>query len=132
MTGPTEPEPAGLARPEERGRTELRERAVQRLVVAAAGSVPEVGGPTTRVLGQTVGSADPESRPSAEVTVAGDLVTADVRVSVRWPAPVVEVADSVRSRVEESLGRLADLRVGHVDVHVTALPTGTRPRPRVA
>lgn len=132
MTALTGSPPAGGTPPEQRGRTELRERAVERLVVAAAGSVPEVGGPATRVLGQTVGSADPESRPSADVTVAGDLVTADVRVSVRWPAPVAEVADAVRSRVEESLGRLADLRVGHVDVHVTALPAGTRPRPRVA
>lgn len=127
MTAPTELAPAA-----ERGRTEVRERAVERLVVAAAGSLPEVGGPATRVLGQTVGSHDPESRPSAEVTVAGDLVTAEVRISVRWPAPVTEVADAVRSRVEESLGRLADLRVGHVDVHVTAFSAGTRPRPRVA
>lgn len=123
---------AELAPAEDRGRTELRERAVERLVVAAAAAVPEVAGPVTRVLGQPVGSVNPDSRPSADVTVAGDLVTADVRISVRWPAPVVEVGDAVRARVEESLGRLADLRVGHVDVHVTALPVGARPRPRVA
>lgn len=114
-----------------RGRTELRERAVERLVVAAAGEVHGVAAPVTRVLGQALGSADLHGRPSADVRLAGDLVTCQVRLSVAWPAPVLDVAEQVRLRVADRLADLADLRVGHVDIVVTALPTGGRSRPRV-
>jgi uncharacterized alkaline shock family protein YloU len=126
-------EPAGAARtdPAGRGRLELRERAVERLVRLAAAEVPDVGGPVTRVLGQAVGSADLDGRPRADVVVTGDLVTALLSVSVVWPAPVLEVADRVRQRVGERLSTLAGLRVGHVDVRVTSLPRDQRRGRRV-
>lgn len=114
-----------------RGQLELRERAVEKLVAAAAAEVDDVAGPVSRVLGQQLGSADLDGRPSADVTIAGDLVTASVSLSVRWPASVPDVADAVRHRVSERLSALADLRVGHVDVVVTALPVDRRRRRRV-
>jgi uncharacterized alkaline shock family protein YloU len=115
----------------DRGRLEVRRKAVERLVVHAAAEVDEVGGPVTRVLGQALGSADLDGRPRAAVTVTGDLVTVELSVSVVWPAPVVEVAQRLRSRVGERLSSLAAMRVGHVDVHVTALPPDRRQRRRV-
>ena len=126
-----EPTPAAVEPATSRGRTELRERAVERLVVAAAAEVHGVAAPVTRVLGQALGSADLHGRPSADVRLAGDLVTCQVRLSVAWPAPVLVVAEQVRLRVTDRLADLAELRVGHVDVVVTALPTGGRSRPRV-
>jgi uncharacterized alkaline shock family protein YloU len=115
----------------DRGRLEVRRKAIERLVVHAAAEVDDVGGPVTRVLGQALGSADLDGRPRADVTVTGDLVTVELSVSVVWPAPVVEVAQRLRSRVGERLSSLAAMRVGHVDVHVTALPTDRRQRRRV-
>ena len=117
---------------EERGRTELRERAVEKIVVAAASEVDDVASPVTRLLGQTLGSADLDGRPAADVRLDGDLVTAEVRLSVRWPASLADVTDRVRVRIGERLDDLAGLRLGHVDITVTDLPTDGRTRPRVA
>jgi uncharacterized alkaline shock family protein YloU len=115
----TRPAPADAA---VRGRLDVSPRAVERIVAAAAGEVHGVGGSVHRVLGQALGSADPDSRPRAKVTVAGELVTAEVSMSVAWPEPVPEVAGRVRDRVALRLDRLAGLRLGYVDVTVTALP----------
>lgn len=117
---------------DDRGRTELRERAVAKIVVAAASEVDDVASPVTRVLGQTLGSADLDGRPAADVRLDGDLVTAEVRLSVRWPASVADATDRVRTRIGERLDDLAGLRLGHVDITVTDLPTDGRTRPRVA
>ena len=129
---PVEAGPGGAADAADRGRTQLSQQAVERLVTAAASEVAEVAGPVTRVLGQKLGSADLDGRPSVDVRLAGDLVTGEVHLSVRWPASLVDVADAVRTRVRERLSDLAGLRVGHLDVLVTALPVDARPRPRVA
>jgi uncharacterized alkaline shock family protein YloU len=125
--------PAGsrLPAPAERGRLELSERAVGRLVAAAAAEVDGVGGAVSRVLGQALGSADADARPRATVTRAGDLVTAEVSLSVVWPAPVPEVAARVRERVGEQLSRLAGLRLSHIDITITAL-TSRAARRRVS
>jgi uncharacterized alkaline shock family protein YloU len=105
-----------------RGRLDVHPRAVERIVAAAAGEVSGVGGSVHRVLGQALGSADLDSRPRAKVTVAGHLVTAEVSMSVAWPESVPDVAGRVRDRVALRLERLAGLRLGYVDVTVTALP----------
>jgi uncharacterized alkaline shock family protein YloU len=125
--------PAGSRLPAaaERGRVEVRQQAVERLVAAAAGEVDETAAPVSRVFGQALGSADLEGRPSAKASVSGDIVTAEVSVSVRWPAPLADVADRVRERVETRLADLAGMRVSHVDVRVTSLPLDRRSRRRV-
>jgi len=123
--------PASTEDPGMRGALELRDRAVLRLVMAAASEVHEVAAPVSRVLGQALGSADLDGRVKADVTVAGDVATVRVSLSVHWPAPIVEVAEGVRTRVTQRLSELAGLRVSHVDVQVTALPTDRRSRRRV-
>lgn len=120
---------AGLAKPaSERGRLVISPRAVQRIAAAAAAEVDAAGGSVSRVFGQALGSADPDARPQVKATVSGDLVTAEVSMSVPWPCPVSDVADRVRQRVQQQLQTLAGLRVGHVDITVTALPQGRRRR----
>ena len=103
-------------------------RAVQRIVAAAAAEVDAAGGSASRVFGQALRSADPDARPQVKATVSGDLVTAEVSMSVPWPCPVSDVADRVRERIQLQLHTLAALRVGHVDIIVTALPQGRRRR----
>jgi uncharacterized alkaline shock family protein YloU len=124
-------EPATAPDAHDRGRTELSERAVERLVVAAAAEVDGVAAPVSRVLGQALGSADMDGRVSATIRLAGDLVTVDLRLSVQWPCSIPGVADRVRHHIEERLGELAELRVGYVDIAVTALPVDRRSRRRV-
>lgn len=114
----------------DRGRLDISRRAVERIVVAAAAEVGPAAAPVHRLLGQAVRGPDVEGRPTARVTVAGDLVTAELSMSTPWPSPVVDVADRVRQRVTERLASLAGMRVGHVDVIVTALSQG-RPSRRV-
>jgi len=123
---PTRKDDPGL-----RGGLELRDRAVARLAVAAASEVSDVAAPVSRVLGQALGGVDLDGRVKADVSVAGDVATVRVSLSVRWPAPIVEVAEAVRTRVTQRLSELAGLRVSHVDVQVTALPTDRRSRRRV-
>ena len=117
---------------QDRGRTVVQDRAVERLVVMAASEAAGVVGPVSRVLGQKLGSADLAGRVKATVEVSGDLAAVTVTLSVLWPHPIAEVADDVRERVRERLSELAGLRTAHVDVHVTALPTGRPARRRVA
>jgi uncharacterized alkaline shock family protein YloU len=120
--GHTDPEAAG------RGRLELRPKAVESLATAAAAEVEAAGGPVTRVLGQALGRADPDARPRAHATVAGDVVTLELSLSVPWPSPVAEVADEVRRRIADRLQALAGLRLGHADITVTSLPSPRRRR----
>ncbi len=117
--------------PGTRGGLELRDRAVAKLVVAAAGEVQDVASPVPRVLRQALGSPDLDGQVKADVSVAGDLVTVRVSLSVRWPAPILEVAEAVRQSVTQRLAELAGLRVSHVDIRVTALPADRRTRRRV-
>lgn len=115
----------------DRGELELRDRAVERLVIMAAAEVDGVAGPVTRVLGQKLGSADLDGHVKAEVELSGQVATVIVRLSVLWPRSITEVAEQVRQRVRQRLDEFAGLRVAHVDVQVTSLPTGLRSRRRV-
>ncbi len=112
----------------ERGRLVISQRAVESIVAAAAAEVDAAGGSVSRVFGQTLRSANPDARPQAKASVSGDLVTAEVSMSVPWPCPVSDVADRVRWQVQHQLYALAALRIGHVDITVTALPQGRRRR----
>lgn len=116
----------------DRGSLTVSDRAVARIIAASAAEVEGVGGPVTRLLGQSLGSADPDAVPKVSAVVSADLVTAQLQLSVRWPAPVLEVVDQVRARVQQQLAALADLRTGHLDIAVTALPVDRRSRRRVA
>jgi uncharacterized alkaline shock family protein YloU len=115
----------------DRGRLDIRTRAVEQIITAAAGEVDAVGGSVHRVLGQALGSADPDARPRAKATVAGTLVTGELSMSLPWGTPVPQAAKQVREHVAHRLDELARFRLGHLDITVTALPARTLRR-RVA
>ena len=124
-------EDAGPGDAAHRGALEFKVKAIQRLVAAAAAEVDRVGGPRSRHLGQEWGRVDTDRQVKASVTVAGDVVTAAVSLTVLWPEPIFEVADQVRARVRDRVAELTGLRVSYVDVHITALPAGRRARRHV-
>ncbi|NYD20516.1 Asp23/Gls24 family envelope stress response protein [Kineococcus aurantiacus] len=100
-----------------RGTLELKDRAVERIVQAAAGEVPGVAGPhddTSRV-----GNALGRSNPRVDCQVAGRRVRAEVHLTTLWPQPAARVAAAVRDHVADRLRTLADLEVDSVEVHVT-------------
>lgn len=123
--------PAQVDDAADRGTLEFHNKAVQRLVAAAAAEVDPVSGPVSRRFGPAFGRAAPDRQVKASVTVSGDVVTVAVSLTVLWPSAVLEVAEQVRARVRERVAELAGLRVAYVDVHVTALPAGRRARRRV-
>lgn len=98
------------------GRLEIRERAVQSIVVAAALTSPDVyrhrSGP-----GKLAGRA----LPRATVAVAGERVCADVEIAVGWGRPLSDVAAATRAHVRDALESVSGLAVDRVTVHVGAV-----------
>jgi uncharacterized alkaline shock family protein YloU len=114
----TTPDPGGVtvaesggphADPAERGTTEIRSAAVERLVVVAVGEVAD-----TAEVRRLWGRAPAEVR----ARVSGTRVTGTVRVAVRYPTPIPAVAARIRERVARQVGELCGLELGplHVDV----------------
>ncbi|MEV3900713.1 Asp23/Gls24 family envelope stress response protein [Mycobacterium sp. NPDC050551] len=102
--------------PGSRGRLVVRERAIQRVAVAAALGVDGVHrlrrGP--RMLGGS-------ELPRADVAVSGEHVHATVEVAAGWGCPLTHTADAVARRVADALGTLSGFVVDGVDVHVASV-----------
>ncbi|GAA4538508.1 Asp23/Gls24 family envelope stress response protein [Amycolatopsis samaneae] len=96
--------PADLA-PEDRGRTTLADRAVRRIAAHAVGEVDGVGADV-----QVSARIDEES------------ATLDVRLPVRYPAPVARTTEQARAHVTARTAELTGLTVRRVDITVSALP----------
>lgn len=123
--------PAAGSDPGERGSLELRSRAVERLVSAAAGEVDGTSGGVSRVLGRQV--RGPAERPQVSAEVTGDLLTASIVLSLPWGVPLAPAAAAVRASVRDRVTATTGLRVGHLDVVVRSLlpPRDSSPAPRV-
>ncbi|MCV7210366.1 Asp23/Gls24 family envelope stress response protein [Mycolicibacterium canariasense] len=109
-----------------RGTLTVREKVAQRLAVRAALDTPDVVASTpglTKIAGR--------SSPQAQLTLAGNRVTAHLKVTVAWPAPAVEVASAVQRNVAHTLSTMAGLQVDRVDVTVEQLSTTTTDVKRV-
>ncbi|HLI37303.1 MAG TPA: Asp23/Gls24 family envelope stress response protein [Streptosporangiaceae bacterium] len=106
------------APPGERGRTRIDETVVEKIAAAAAGEVDAVAGCRRRVLGVRFGQL---GQVRVRATVRGSLVTAEVAAAVAYPAPLREVTRQVRAHVAQRVRELTGMRVGAVDVAVTAL-----------
>ncbi len=104
----------------DRGTLTVREKVAQRLAVRAALDIPDVL-PFTPGLTKIAG----RSLPQAQLTVAGNRVTAHLKIAVAWPAPAVEVASAVARNVAHTLSTMAGLHVDRVDVTVEQLTTTT-------
>ncbi|MGJ6124086.1 Asp23/Gls24 family envelope stress response protein [Mycolicibacterium sp. Y3] len=103
-----------------RGTLTVREKVAQRLAVRAALDTPGVV-PFSAGLAKVVG----RSLPQAQLTVAGNRVTAHLRVTVGWPASAVDVARAVQRNVAQTLSTMAGLHVDRVDVTVEQFSTTT-------
>lgn len=101
-----------------RGTLTVREKVAHRLAVRAAldtpGVVPFSAG-LTKIAGRSL--------PQAQLTIAGQRVTAHLKVTVAWPAPAVEVARAVARNVAQTLSTMAALNVDRVDVTVEQFST---------
>lgn len=112
---------------DERGRTTIDRHVIEAIAARIAGEERGVGGAGRRVLGVAVTGEHAEHAPRVEATVAGEVVSLRIRLSVMYPDPVHEVTDRVRRRVVNRVGELTGKRVGMVDVIVAALHRPTSP-----
>lgn len=108
--------------PPHRGVTVIRDRVVERIAARVVSELDLATGAPPELLGMRVGPVRAGSPARVDATVSGDLVGVRIAMSVRWPAPVRRVTRNVRRQVTERLARLTGLRVGWVDIDVTALP----------
>jgi uncharacterized alkaline shock family protein YloU len=117
---------------EERGRTTIADKVVERVAAQAVEEVDRATGTPRRFLGTAFGKVKPESRARTSAKVDGSIVTVSVSMSVEWPAPVREVAAQVRRQVRLRVAEVCGLEVVEVDVDVptflTTKPTGPRVR----
>jgi uncharacterized alkaline shock family protein YloU len=114
----------------ERGELTIADRVVERIVEAAVAEAHHAGGAAPSVLGQPLWAAAEGMKARVSATVDGGVVTATVRLSVRWPEPVLDVTRRVRARIVERVQALTGLRIAEVDIEITGLYTPTRQRVR--
>jgi uncharacterized alkaline shock family protein YloU len=116
----------------ERGVLTIAEQAVERLAACAVAEAADVGGAAGRVLGVSVGGEDLDRSAKVSARVTGGTVTLDVRLSIRYPAPVARTTERAREHLVRRVGELTGLAVTRVDLTVTALHTTAGPGRRVA
>lgn len=113
--------PMAPAAAEDRGRTTIADRAIEAMVARITSDEPGVGGAARRLLGVAVTGADADRSPRVEATVAGEVVSLRVRLSVTYPDPVHTVTDRLRRRLIDRVGELTGKQVGVVEIIVDAL-----------
>jgi uncharacterized alkaline shock family protein YloU len=116
---------------EQRGVTEFTTQVVEKLALRLATEVQGVvDRPITGLRGALPGRAGTSTTADAEVGRSTTRVA--LQLDVRYPSPVCEVVEQVRSHVREGLERLTGLRVTRLDVTVRHI-VGERPvRARVS
>lgn len=122
----------GLGAEEGRGTTEISPAVVEKIAGRAAREVEGVslvtaGGIAARIA-SLVGN---EGRPSATADVGRTTSAIDLTVSIRYPQPILETAERVRSHVKQRVLELTGLEVQEVDITVSQLDAVGPPRRRV-
>lgn len=107
------------------GRVRIAERALGRIVAAAAASVPG-----TTALGRSLGRIAGRTYPRYDVLIDDAAGTASVEafIAVTWPSPVTGVAEAVRATVIDWVRGLTGLTVTHVNVVVGPVVAGEHSR----
>ncbi len=103
------------------GRVRITERALRRIVAAAADSVPG-----TKSLGRSLERIAGRTYPRYDVIIDDAAGTASVEafIAVTWPSPVTEVAKAVRTTITDWVHGLTGLRVTQVNVVVGPVISG--------
>ncbi|GAA1275166.1 hypothetical protein GCM10009677_30720 [Sphaerisporangium rubeum] len=116
--------PAGIRAPEERGRTRISGKVLERIAATAAAEVDEAGRAVRRVLGVPVGHDTTSAPPRVSGHIDGGLAMLRIHLSVAYPAPVREVTRRVRDHVTDRVHALTGLDVRQVDIDVDRLLPG--------
>jgi uncharacterized alkaline shock family protein YloU len=107
--------------PEERGRTELAERVVERIAQQVVLEAEHASGAARRLVGMALGSDEDTEAPQVTVTIDGQLAIVQLTMSVAYPMPVRQVTRQVRQDMIERIGALTGLEVRHVDISICRL-----------
>ena len=135
----TDVEPAARAGRTELGTISIADGVVTKIAARAAAENPDAGAAAARMLGRAVPGAgrlgvrstDLQALPKTSVEVDGSKAFVTLEISVRWPAPVADVAGQVRRHVRDRVKELAGLDVAEVHIVVADLATDIVPPPRV-
>ncbi|MGO8885362.1 MAG: Asp23/Gls24 family envelope stress response protein [Streptosporangiaceae bacterium] len=139
---PAEPaptEPAARPGRSELGTISIADGVVTKIAAMAAAENPDAGAAAGRVLGRAMPGAgrlgvrgtDLDALPKTSVEVDGSKAFVTLEISVRWPAPVADVTEQVRSHVRGRVAALTGLDVDEVHIVVADLATDITPPPRV-
>ena len=115
-------------RAEDRGRTSLSDKVVEKTVARAALEVDHVHG-VSGGIATTVFNTDPAV--DVRATIDGHLVQLRVKVEVDYPVSLRAVTRELRRHVSDRVRQLCELTVTDVDVQVTALRRDTEQVRRV-
>lgn len=113
--------PAGASLAGSRGCTRIRDAVVAKIAEQAATEVIAVAGGRRRLAGLAPGLRD---RPQVRVTVLESLVTAHIAAALTYPASLRDSTSRIRRHVTDRVQELTGMRVGAVDVAITALVPG--------
>ncbi|MGQ0480887.1 MAG: Asp23/Gls24 family envelope stress response protein [Pseudonocardia sp.] len=111
------PERTATAQPAERGRLEISDSVLRKIVEHATDQVPGTVRATRRVAGLDLG----ESGSSAKVSVGDELMDVRLDLALRYPESIASVVARVRERVGEEVTRITGLQVRTFDVTVSGL-----------
>jgi uncharacterized alkaline shock family protein YloU len=117
--------------PERRGRTEITERALEKIAARALTEVEEAGGVARRVLGIPLGRGSGDGAPQVTAWIDGSLAGLWMRISLGYPAPIRDVTRRLRDHVRTRVGDLTGLDVRQVDIEVVRLLPAERAHGRV-
>ncbi|QTH60194.1 Asp23/Gls24 family envelope stress response protein [Corynebacterium hindlerae] len=95
----------------------ISERAVTKIVAAAVASVPG-----TSVVKPSVGRTFP--RFDVQLDDDGDTATIEAFIAVTWPAPLLDVAETVRETIVEHVHTLTGIKVLACNVVVGPVVAG--------
>lgn len=105
-----------LTDPGERGTLIVKDKVVERLATKAAldtdGVLPRAQG-LDKLTGRDL--------PRVRVQISGHRVRAGLDIAARWPTPLTELTDTVRSNVARALTAFGGLQVDGIDVSVPAI-----------
>ncbi|GII62761.1 hypothetical protein Skr01_28460 [Sphaerisporangium krabiense] len=111
----------GLSAPESRGRTDIADRVLERVVAHAVAEVEDAGGLAPRVLGVPLGRDARDVAPRVTAHAEGQVAIVKVAMSATYPAPVRDLARRVRDNVMARVRELTGLEARQVDIEVTRL-----------
>jgi uncharacterized alkaline shock family protein YloU len=112
-----------------RGVTDIADRAVEKIAGRAAAEVADVLPAPRTGLARVTGSA---VDPAVDAHVDGTAVRLDIRLSVRYPAPIRTVARRVQHAVRSRVEKLTGLDVTAITVEIVAAPIGRTEPSRVS